>query len=269
MGLMRLHTANEEESRALRELAGAAGSLLSFVGFVVLFFALGEDTIATATRIYGYSIRQICVLLWAVPASTGLIAVLFTLGRRTEFLRIGIADFLAILTLCLWNTHTLIWLLPAVGAVALWTYCVQATTTTILRARKGRPRTPAPAETRGPAGLIWPDVGLLFLWIYWLAGMSAYYLSPPMRGWLQAHREDPVLFVVMSVVPSLVYAAMWFWLLIDCWRRQDMNQDARMLWLVFIFAGWFVGPTCYYVFVKRPEMAADKQVGDRRAGFGG
>lgn len=73
--------------------------------------------------------------------------------------------------------------------------------------------------------------------------------------------------LLILFVPVFVFViVLWFWMLIDCLKRQDEKfeiggKDAKLIWiLVIIFTG-LIGAVIYYFLIKRTDSHQDRLIG--------
>jgi|SRR3989344_4170045 len=74
----------------------------------------------------------------------------------------------------------------------------------------------------------------------------------------------PLLIVGSHNVPIFIYALLicitfvtiffWFWMLIDCAKRNFNNDNKKATWLIIIFITGIIGAIIYYLFEKRKNI---------------
>jgi len=57
---------------------------------------------------------------------------------------------------------------------------------------------------------------------------------------------------LVPLVITLVGLAMWIWMLIDCVTNEPSEGNDKLIWVLIIIFGNWIGALVYY-FVRRPE----------------
>ena len=67
-----------------------------------------------------------------------------------------------------------------------------------------------------------------------------------------------MLFMVLTFILWMVMAffivvgiAFWIWIMLDCIRRDFPDQNHKLIWVLVVWFGGFVGAVIYYFMVKR------------------
>ena len=55
---------------------------------------------------------------------------------------------------------------------------------------------------------------------------------------------------VFSFVFGLLVFAFWIWMIVDCAQRRFKNTTEKIIWIIVIFLGRWIGGLAYYLFVK-------------------
>jgi len=236
----------KREPNPVGELLTAGWDCSFFFVMLAVLSSLGEQA----------TLRAIAVLVLIVPAAGQLAMFLLTSNKHPALLRMGAGAALAAISLYLWNSPGWMWVVFAIGASTIWIISFKIATSELIartRRHKVSGRKQPPELTGLPLRGTWTDVLVACLWLPVIAGVTVIQLWPSAQQFMKVYGGYTIS-IAVPLAWSVTYVAVWFWLLLDCWRRTDMIRETKTLWLLFIFAGWLVGPTCYYIFVKRPEM---------------
>lgn len=56
---------------------------------------------------------------------------------------------------------------------------------------------------------------------------------------------------LIMVVIGLIGTVFWIWMLIDCVLRKFKSNTNKIIWVLVIVFGHFIGALIYFIFVKR------------------
>lgn len=56
---------------------------------------------------------------------------------------------------------------------------------------------------------------------------------------------------LIMVVIGLIGTVFWIWMLIDCLLRKFKSNTNKIIWVLVIVFGHFIGALIYFIFVKR------------------
>lgn len=57
-------------------------------------------------------------------------------------------------------------------------------------------------------------------------------------------------FVGLAILISIIVLAFWIWMIVDCAQRKFKNDVEKILWLVIIVLGQWIGALVYLIVVK-------------------
>ncbi len=59
-----------------------------------------------------------------------------------------------------------------------------------------------------------------------------------------------LVFQLIMVVIGLIGTVFWIWMLIDCVLRKFKNNTNKIIWVLIIVFGHFIGALLYFLFVR-------------------
>lgn len=59
-----------------------------------------------------------------------------------------------------------------------------------------------------------------------------------------------ILQLIMMII-ALIGTVFWIWMLIDCVLRKFKSNTNKIIWVLVIVFGHFIGALIYFIFVKR------------------
>ena len=65
-----------------------------------------------------------------------------------------------------------------------------------------------------------------------------------------------MVFEGLLLVVALIVMALWAWMLVDCVTRESDQGNTKLIWVLIILFGNFVG-ALMYLFVRRPQRWAE------------
>ncbi len=57
-------------------------------------------------------------------------------------------------------------------------------------------------------------------------------------------------FMGAAILLAIVFLAFWIWMIVDCAKRKFRNDVEKVLWLVIIVLGHWVGAIVYFIVVR-------------------
>ena len=59
-----------------------------------------------------------------------------------------------------------------------------------------------------------------------------------------------LIFQLIMVIIGLIGTVFWLWMLIDCVLRKFKSNTRKIIWVLVIVFGHFIGALIYFIFVK-------------------
>lgn len=66
--------------------------------------------------------------------------------------------------------------------------------------------------------------------------------------------SEVAILAVVAVVAGLPFL-FWIWMIVDCTTKEPSEGNDKLIWIVVILLGYFIGALIYY-FARRPQRIA-------------